>query len=111
MKFMKSKLIKKMNILTCSFCPGIFFIWFKNNNLFKTSAGKKGDQKAKRIEYILERNLANSSVWILLVPFSLKGTTKCTIQVIVHKLYAVHYTNTVWSMDISIPISWFYKVV
>ena len=28
----------------------------------------------KRIEYILERNLENPSVWILLVPFNLKGS-------------------------------------
>ena len=89
MKFMKSKLIKKMNILTCSFCPGIFFIWFKNNNLFKTSAGKKGDQKAKRIEYILERNLKNLSVQIFAVPFRLKGSSKCTNHVNVHKLCAL----------------------
>ena len=32
-------------------------------------------------------------------------------KVNVHKLYTVHHTNTVWSLDISIPISLFYKVV
>ena len=43
----------------------------------------------KRIEYILEWNLANPSLWIFSVPFSLKGSSKCTNLVNVHKLYAV----------------------
>jgi len=45
----------------------------------------------KRIAYILEWNLENPSVWILSVPFSLKGSWKCAIHVNVHKLYAVEY--------------------
>jgi len=53
----------------------------------------------KRIEYILEWNLENLPVWILAVPFSLKGSSKCTNHVNVHKLYAVEYTNTVCSLD------------
>ena len=32
--------------------------------------------KAKRIEFILEWNLVNPSVWILSVPFSLKGSSE-----------------------------------
>ena len=55
---------------------------------------------SKRIEYILEWNLGNPSVWILSVPFSLKGSSKCTNHVNVHKLYAViEYINTVCSLD------------
>ena len=38
-------------------------------------------------------------VWILSVPFSLKGSSKCTNHVNVHKLYAVEYINTVCSLD------------
>ena len=33
-----------------------------------------------------------------------------TINVNVHKLYAVHHNNTVWSLDISVTISCFHKV-
>ena len=51
--------------------------------------------KSKRIEYILEWNLDNPSVWI----FSLKGSSKCTNHVNVHKMYAVEYINTVCSLD------------
>ena len=54
---------------------------------------------AKRIEYILEGNLENLSVWIFSVPFSLKGSSKCTNHVNVHKLYAVEYINTGCSLD------------
>ena len=50
--------------------------------------------RTKRIEYILEWNLDYPSVWILSVPFSLKGSTNH-----VHKLYAVDYINTVCSLD------------
>jgi len=53
----------------------------------------------KRIEYILEWNLVNPLVCILSVPFSLKGSSKCTNHVNVHKLYAVEYINTVCSLD------------
>ena len=53
----------------------------------------------KRIEYILERNLDNTSVWTLSVPFSLEGSSKCTNHENVHKLYAVEYINTVCSLD------------
>ena len=52
---------------------------------------------SKIIEYILEGNLENLSVWI----FSLKGSLKCTNHVNVHKLYAVEYNNTVCSLDYS----------
>ena len=55
----------------------------------------------KRIEYILEGNLENLSIWIFSVPFSLKGSSKCTNHVNVHKLYAVEYNNTVCSLDYS----------
>ena len=54
---------------------------------------------SKRVEYILEWNLENSSVWILSVPFGLKASSKCTIHVNVHKLYGVEYINIVWSLD------------
>ena len=54
---------------------------------------------SKRIEYILEGNLENPSVWILSVPFSLKGRLKCTNHLNVHKLYAVEYINTACSLD------------
>ena len=53
----------------------------------------------KRIEYILEWSLDNPSVWILSVPFSLKGSSKCKNHLNVHKLYAVEYINTVCSLD------------
>ena len=51
------------------------------------------------IPYILEGNLENFSVWIFSVPFSLKGSSKCTNRVNVHKLYAVEYINTICSLD------------
>ena len=57
------------------------------------------DLHTKRIEYILEWNLDNPSVCILSVPFSLKGSSKCANHVNVHKLYAVEYINTVFSLD------------
>ena len=41
----------------------------------------------------------NPSVWIFSVPFSLKGSSKCTNHVNVHKLYAVEFINTVCSLD------------
>ena len=65
-------------------------------------------KKAKRI-YIFEGNLENPSVWILSVPFSLKGSSKCTNHVNVHKLYAVEYINTVCSLDY--PNFEFFKAV
>ena len=37
----------------------------------------------------------------LSVPFSLKGSSKCTNHVNVHKLYAVEYINTVCYLDYS----------
>ena len=55
--------------------------------------------QAKSIECILEWNLENPSVWIFSVPFSLKGSSKCTNHVNVHKLYAVEYINTVCSIN------------
>ena len=52
--------------------------------------------ESKRIEYILEWNLENPSVWI----FSVSVSLKCTNHVNVHKLYAVEYINTsVCSLD------------
>ena len=56
-------------------------------------------EHAKRIKYILEPNLDNPSVCILSVPFSLKGSSKCTNHVNVHKLYAVEYIHSVCSLD------------
>ncbi len=61
----------------------------------------------KRIEYILEWNLDNPSVWILSVPFSLKGSSKCSNHVNVHKLYAVEYINTVCSVDYPFQFEFF----
>jgi len=57
--------------------------------------------QSKRIEYILERNLNNLSVWIFSVPFILKESSKCTNHVNVYKLYAVEYINTVCFLDYS----------
>ena len=53
----------------------------------------------KRIEYIFEWNLANPSVWFFSAPFTLKGSSKCTNHVNVHKLYAVECINTLCSLD------------
>ncbi len=50
-------------------------------------------QQPKRIEYILEWNLESFGM-NLSVPFSLKGSSKCTNHVNVRKLYAVEYINT-----------------
>ena len=61
--------------------------------------GEFKESLCKRIEYILEGNLKNLSVRMLSVPFSLKGSSKCTNHVNVHKLYAVEYINTVCSLD------------
>ena len=72
----------------------LFSCW-KNENIFRII-----DQiEAKRIEYMLEWNLKNLLVWIFSVPFSLKGSSKCTNHVNVHKPYAVEYINTVFSLD------------
>ena len=59
----------------------------------------KQDFYSKRIEYILEWNLDNPSVWMFSVPFSLTGSSMCTNHVNVHKLYAVKYINTVCTLD------------
>ena len=53
------------------------------------------------MEYILEWNLNNPLVGIFSFPFSLKGNSKCTNNVNVHKLYAVEHINTVCSLDYS----------
>ena len=60
-------------------------------DIYLDSRGEGGweGSLAKRIEYILEWNLDNPSVRILSVPFSLKGSSKCTNHVNVHKLSAV----------------------
>jgi len=63
--------------------------------------------KPKRIEYILEWNLDNPSVCIFSVPFSLKGISKCTNHVNVHKLFAVEYINTVCFLDYSFQFRFF----
>ena len=76
-----------------------FFNRFRDYRFFSVS--RSNDILSKRIEYILERNLDNPSVWILSVPFSLKGSSKSTNHVNVHKLYAVEYINTVCSQDYS----------
>ena len=55
---------------------------------------KKPVLEPKRIEYILEWNLDNPSV-----PLSLKGSSKRTNQVNVHKWYAVEYINSVCSLE------------
>ena len=90
--------------LLCEYvCMYILYVWSQKlwilwNSVFLT----------KIIEYILEGSLENPSVWVLSVPFSLKGSSKCTNHVNVHKLYAVEYINTVCSLDYSFRI--FYTV-
>ena len=64
-----------------------------------------GIEKKHKDFYIENRiyikgNLKNLSVWIFSVPFSLKGSSKCTNHVNVHKLYAVQYI-IVCSLDYS----------
>ena len=71
-------------------------LWLKTELLWMRLQRR---QYAKRIEYILEENLENLSVWILSVPFSLKGSSKFKNHVNVHKLYAVWYIKTVCSLD------------
>ena len=68
-------------------------------NTFPTLEHRQYLSYSKRIEYILEGNLENLLVRIFSVPFSLKGSSKCTNHVNVHKLYAVAYINTVCSLD------------
>jgi len=41
----------------------------------------------------------------------LKGSSKCTNHVNVHKLYAVEYNNTVCSLDYNISISNFLNLL
>ena len=43
--------------------------------------------------------IIENRIWIFFVPFSLKGSSKCTNHINVHKLYAVEYINTVCSLD------------
>ena len=74
-------------------------IYILFDNFLRKAAGSFGVLLPKRIEYILEGNSENLSVWIFSVPFSLKGSSKCTNHVNVHKLYAVEYINTVCSLD------------
>ena len=75
--------------------------WWGQYTALRDSTSHYGTRciKPKRIEYILEWNLANPSVWILSVPFSLKGSSKCTNHGNVHKLYAVEYIYPVCSLD------------
>ena len=54
-----------------------------------------------RIKYRVE--FRNPSVWILSVPFSLKGSSKCTNHVKVYKFYAVEYIK--YSMFLRLFIS------
>ena len=55
--------------------------------------------KAKENRIYIRVKFKNPSLWILSVPFSLKGSSKCTNHVNVHKLYAVEYIKTVCSLD------------
>ena len=48
------------------------------------------------------------AVWIFSV---LKGSSKCTNHVNVHKLYAVEYINTVCSLDYSFQFRIFFKLL
>ena len=41
---------------------------------------------------------------IFSVPFSLKGSSKCSNHVNVHELYAVEYINTVCTLDYSFQL-------
>ena len=47
------------------------------------------------IENRIYREELKESLGMVSVPFSLKGSSKCTNHVNVHKLYAVEYINTV----------------
>ena len=59
----------------------------------------KNYQTYKENRIYIRGEFKNPSVWILSVPFSLKGSSKCINHVNVHKLYAVEYINTVCSLD------------
>ena len=61
-------------------------------------------------EQRLEKEGIKTIPWYEFVQYRLrpKKSSKCTIHVNVHKLYAVHHNNTVWSLDISITISSFF---
>ena len=60
-------------------------------------------ERAKSIENrIYIRGVFEESLGMIFsVPFSLKGSSKCTNHVNVHKLYAVEYINTVCPLDYS----------
>ena len=91
------KLLKVVKL--CKWTAEPFLIQVKNKStpemLYRAECDFSG-LFPKRIEYILEWNLENFSVWICSVLFSLKGSLKCTNHVNVHKLYAVEYINTVY---------------
>ena len=56
--------------------------------------------KAEDIENRIYREKLKESLDMnFSVHFSLKGSSKCTNHVNVHKLYAVEYNNTVCSLD------------
>ena len=75
-------------------------IWFLIINGMAKKVKK--NRSCTSIENIIYREeLKNFSVWIVSVPFSLKGSSKCTNHVYVLKLYAVEYINTVCSLDYS----------
>ena len=60
----------------------------------------KSSEKDLSIENRIYREELKESLGMnFLVPFSLKGSSKCTDHVNVHKLYAVEYINTVCSLD------------
>jgi len=72
-----------------------FFWTWKNIDCLKTNQNKDIPVlQPKRIEYTLEWNLENPSVWILSVP-----ERESTNHKNVHKLYPVEYINTVCSLD------------
>ena len=68
------------------------------------------DWNPKRIEYILEWTLDNQSAWFFFSPFSMKGSSKCTNHVNVHKLYAVEYIDAVCSLDYPFQFRFFKAV-
>ena len=99
--------------------PDIYYMQVKSLNASKWTAAEEKAMKSeickegwngwvgswmgegsKRIEYILVWNLENPSLWFFSVPFSLKGSSKCTNHVNVYKLYAVEYINTVCSLAV-----------
>ena len=70
----------------------------------------QGGGKGVVIENIIYREELKESLDMnFTVPFSLKGSSKCTNHVNVHKVYAVEYINTVCSLDYPFQFRFFYS--